>query len=138
MKSMEIEMKEIKPPIKKYLGRWVNPYNGSRAIGEFMFFVKNGELFMTSTGADSGHCPGEWKAAPVYYHSYAPDTTDAVAFRSQLELEDMHVLLAINENKGLLVIAAYFTYKNKEGRSDFFVREFFSKHDYETAATKDK
>jgi len=124
---MEIEMKEIKPPVLNYLGRWVNSYDKARAIGEFTFFVDNGELFMTVTGSKTGNCPGEWGAAPVQVYSYSPDMANVVAFRAQFELEDMQAFLAMNDNKGLLIIAGYFTYKKNKRGSDFFVREFFSK-----------
>ena len=124
---MEIEKKEIKPPVLNYLGRWVNSYDKARAIGEITFFISNGELFIALTGSKAGPCPGEWEAVPVQIYSYAPDTNDVVAFRAQVELGNMHAFLAMNDNKGLLIIAGYFSYKNNEGKSDFFVREFFSK-----------
>ena len=124
---MEIEKKEIKPPVLNYLGKWVNSYDKARVIGDVTFFVNNGELFMAATGSETGYRPGEWKAVPVQFYSYSPDAADVVAFRAQFELEDMCAFLAMNDNKGLLIIAGYFSYKKNEGRSDFFVREFFSK-----------
>jgi hypothetical protein len=118
---------KIKPDVLKYLGRWKNSYEKARVIGEIMLFEENGKLFIHITGSESGYCPGNWETAPVSIHSYAPDTNDVVAFLAQYALEEMDAVLAMNENKGLLIIAGYFTYKKNDGRSDFFVREFFYK-----------
>ena len=124
---MEMELQKIKPALLNYLGRWINSSDKARIIGEFTFFESNGDLLMTVTGSKTGYCPGDWKTVPVKFHSYAPETNDVVAFQAHLELEEIDAFLAMNFNKGLLIIAGYFTYKKNDGRSDFFVREFFYK-----------
>jgi hypothetical protein len=124
---MEMELKKIKPAVSNYLGKWVNTYDKARIISEFTFFENNGELLMTITGSKTGNYPGNWKTVPVKFHAYTPDTNDVVAFQAHLDYDELEIFLAINENKGLLVMAGYFTFKKNDGRSDFFVREFFHK-----------
>ena len=124
---MELPERKMQADVLKYLGRWINSYNKARIIGDLILFEKDGELFINVTGAETGYCPGDWKTAPVRFHSYAPDTSDVVAFQAQFTLDEMDAFLAMNENKGLLIIAGYFTYKKNNGKSDFFVREFFHK-----------
>ena len=109
------------------LGRWVNPYKESKGITEFSLVEDNGKLFIDIEGAESGRCSGVWERVAVRHYAYAPDLNDVVAFKAHLNRDDMDILLAINENKGLLVVAAYFTLKDGDERSDFFIREFFHK-----------
>jgi len=124
---MELELRKIKPDVLKYLGKWKNSYDKARIIAELILFEEGGELLINVTGSENGYFPGDWKTAAVRYHSYAPDTNDVVAFQAKFTLDEMEAFLAMNENKGLLIIAGYFTFKKNDERSDFFVREFFHK-----------
>ena len=124
---MEIELQKIKNGVGNYFGRWENSYDKARIIGAFTIFQENGELQIAVEGSPNGIYPGDWTSTTLKAHSYDPDSDDVVAFQASYNLEDITAFLAINENKGLLIIAGYFTFKTNKGKSDFFVREFFTK-----------
>ncbi|MGY0216497.1 hypothetical protein ACWJJH_03800 [Endozoicomonadaceae bacterium StTr2] len=113
-----------------YLGNWNNTYNKARAIGSVRFHQQPDGLYISLTGSDTGFQPGDWGSAPVKLHSYSPDSNDLVACQARLDMENTEAVLAMNENKGLLIIAGYFSFKDNS-QSSFFVREFFYKTDSE-------
>ncbi|PHS03603.1 MAG: hypothetical protein COA88_15550 [Kordia sp.] len=125
--KMKTAEQKNKVDLSYYLGTWVNSYEKARVIESFTFSENNGKIQMTVKNSKVGFYSGNWGSGELKPHSYAPDTNDVVAFQARFELEDMDAFLAINENKGLLIIAAYFTFKQSDDRSDCFVREFFYK-----------
>lgn len=124
---MENQVQKEKIDFSYYLGKWINSYDKARVIGEFKLYEENGKLMINVNGSQTGFHPGEWGSQPVRHHSYGPDTNDIVAFQTRFERDDMEAFLAINENKGLLIIAGFFTFKDNDERSSCFVREFFFK-----------
>jgi hypothetical protein len=124
---MENQVQKQKVDFSYYLGKWVNTYDKARIIRGFTLSESDGKLKITVDGSAKGYYPGDWGTSPVQHFAYAPDMNDIVAFQSEFDLKDFHALLSINENKGLLVIAGSFTFKNSDLGSDFFVREFFYK-----------
>ena len=110
-----------------YTGTWVNSYEKARVIGGLTITEHNGKIMIAPKSSATGFYHGEWGSSELKPHAYAPDMNDIVAFRAQFHLEDMEAFLAINENKGLLIIAGYFSFKTSDERSDCFVREFFYK-----------
>ena len=124
---MENQIEKSKIDFSYYLGRWVNSYDKARGISEFTLFENNGELQVSINGSKTGFYPGSWGTELVRYHAYAPDMYEIVAFQARFDMEDVEAFLALNENRGLIVIACYFTFKNEDERSDCFVREFFYK-----------
>ena len=124
---MENQIQKVKTDFSYYLGSWTNSYEKARVIGAFRLYEENGQLMIHITGSETGFYPGNWGSQVVKSHSYAPDTNDVVAFQTRFEMGDMEAFLAMNENKGLLIIAGYFTFKDEDERSSCFVREFFFK-----------
>lgn len=124
---MENQLEKAKVDFSYYTGKWVNSYDKARAIREFTLTEKDGKLQIHIEGSDTGFYPGDWGTAHTRHHAYAPDMNDIVALQARYDFDDFEAFLAINENKGLLIIAGYFTFKNDNERSDCFVREFFFK-----------
>jgi len=110
-----------------YVGRWVNSYDKARVISSFTIIEKGGKIMITPENSKMGFYNEEWDSSELKPHAYGPDMDDIVAFQAHFNMKDMNVFLAVNENKGLLVIAAYFSFKETDNRSDCFVREFFYK-----------
>ncbi|WP_103068969.1 hypothetical protein [Aquimarina sediminis] len=124
---MELKEQKQKVDLSYYLGTWRNSYEKARLIGEFTFFEKDGVMQIRIKNSKDSFYKSNWDIAPVRPHSYAPEINDVVAFQAHLKMEEMEAFLAINENKGLLIIAGYLTFDTNDERSDCFVREFFYK-----------
>ncbi|MDH7448112.1 hypothetical protein [Aquimarina sp. 2201CG14-23] len=124
---MELKEQKHTMDLSYYLGTWDNPYEKARLIDSFTFFESEGELRMTIKNSTDSFCQDDWGIGLVRAHAYNPDLHEVVAFQAHFFKEDLEMFLAINENKGLLVIAAYITFKNNDEKSDYFVREFFHK-----------
>jgi hypothetical protein len=124
---MELKEQKNKTDLSYYLGTWHNSYEKARLIKEFTFFEKEGQLRISIKNSEASFYKNDWEEGLVKHHAYAPDMNDVVAFQTRIDMKDMEAFLAINENKGLLIIAGYFTFKNNDEKSDFFVREFFYK-----------
>jgi hypothetical protein len=110
-----------------YTGTLRNSYEKARLIGEFNLFESEGVLKIAIKNSKESFYDGPWDVADVIPHSYAPEISDIVAFQAHIDMEDINAFLALNENKGLLIIAGYITFKNDDGKSNCFVREFFYK-----------
>ena len=127
MKTMKDQIEKSKVDISEYLGNWKNSYDKARVINSFSIAEENGEVKISVQGAVNGLHPGSWGKEDLKTYAYDPDMNDVVAFRAQFEMENLGAFLAINENKGLIIIAGFFSVKNDPSKSDFFVREFFYK-----------
>ncbi len=110
-----------------YTGTWINTYEKARVIGSVTITEEDGKIMMAPKSSEVGYYKGEWGKSELKPHAYAPDKQDIVGFRAHFDLEGIEAFLAINENKGLLIIAGYFGLRDGEDQSDFFVREFFYK-----------
>ena len=75
-------------------------------------------------GVEGGRIAGDWGQTTAIPLSLRPGGTEAAAFKAQFINDAFEATLAVNDNKGLLVIAAfiYFTDSNRE---DVFAREFY-------------
>lgn len=124
---MELKEQKHRMDLSYYIGTWDNPYEKARLIDSFTFYETDGELRMTIKNSAASFYQEDWGIGSVKAHAYAPDLHNVVAFQAHFFKEDIEMFLAINENKGLLVIAAYITFKNNDEKSDCFVREFFHK-----------
>jgi len=109
----------------KCLGTWVNPYNNSKGIISFSIYQREGKTYIKIQGKEGGIKPGDWGESELTGHSYSPNDNQATAYKATYDLGFADALLAINENKGLLVILALITLKNESDQSDYFIREFY-------------
>lgn len=113
--------------ISYYLGTWRNSYEKARLIGEFTIFEANDGLRISVKNSRESFYTGPWQEVPIRPHAYAPEMNDIVAFQAHFEMDEMNAFFAMNENKGLLIIAGYLTFSPEDPRADCFVREFFYK-----------
>ena len=111
----------------KFLGVWINTYTETKGITQFRFYEQEGQLMVEAQGAEGGVCPGDWGSVPAYAYAYKPHMTEAYAFRVDFKMESGNALLAMNENKGLIVIAGYWSYNQDSDQSDHLIREFYYK-----------
>jgi hypothetical protein len=58
-------------------------------------------------------------------YAYDVAVTRGIAFLARYDFEFVGITLAVNENKGLIIIASYHTFKDASARSNYFKREFF-------------
>lgn len=110
-----------------YTGKWVNSYDKARVLSALSISEKDGKIEISPENAATGFYTGTWGSSALKPYAYGPETNDIVAFQAHFKMEDMEAFLAVNENKGLLIIAGYFSFKENDNRSDCFVREFFYK-----------
>jgi hypothetical protein len=111
-----------------YLGTWINTYQESIVISRLDIFEQAGTLYMHCYGPEGGVGAEDWGVAPVASFSPSPDQGDRVnAFEVEFELGHLSSHLCINENKGLLVVAAFHRFHDGSGRSNFFSRQFYFK-----------
>lgn len=111
-----------------YLGTWINTYQESIVISRLEIFEEDGALFMRCYGPQGGVGALDWGVAPVAAFSPGPDQGDRVnAFETAFNLGHLSSHLCINENKGLLVVAAFHRFHDGSGRSNFFSRQFYFK-----------
>ncbi|MBL4705186.1 MAG: hypothetical protein JKY54_11735 [Flavobacteriales bacterium] len=120
-------IEKLKLNYSKYIGEWKNSYDTGRDIGGFSFSESDGKLMISIEGAQSGILPGFWAECEVKTHAYAPGMEQVVAFQAEFETAEFKAHLAMNENQGLLIIAAYYSFPEGDPRSDYFAREFFYK-----------
>ena len=113
--------------LAEYMGTWRNSYEKARLIEEFTFFEEDGTMKISIKNSKESFYQNPWNIGTVKPHGYTPDSNDIVAFKGHIKMDDMEAFFAINENKGLLIIAGYLTFKDEDPRSDCFVREFFYK-----------
>ncbi len=124
---MKIAEQKSIADLSYYTGTWINSYDKARVIASLTITEKDEKIEITLKNSETGFYSGEWGSSELKPHAYAPDINDIVAFQARFDLDDMDAFLAINENKGLLIIAGYFSFKPSDNRSDCFVREFFYK-----------
>ncbi len=126
-KNMKTAEKINTDELSYYLGTWRNSYDKARLIKEFTLFEKEGGIRMSLKNSTESFYQKPWPEGEVTAHAYTPESNDIVAFKAHFKLEDMEAFFAINENKGLLIIAGYLSFEEADPRGDCFVREFFYK-----------
>jgi len=124
---MKLKEQKNSANLSSYLGTWVNTNDKSKLMKEITFFQSEDSFRMSVQASSESFFQGPWNSASVQYHSYSPESNDIVAFQAQFEMEEMSAFLAINENRGLIIIACFLTFEDADERSDCFVREFFYK-----------
>lgn len=108
--------------LSSFAGHWTNTNPETLAITHFELFSRGGCYYIRAFGAGRPEPWGEAQAAP---HAYDASSTRAVAFLCRYEWNFAEVILAGNENKGLVIIASYHRFKDAGQRSNYFKREFF-------------
>ena len=115
----------MKIDFSKLLGTWVNTYENSRGIERVVITEEEGKIGIRCFGVDGGILPGDWGMTHATPLAKTPEKAEVVAFKGEYKKDDFDAFLAVNDNKGLLIIAAYFYFKVDNGMNDFFAREFY-------------
>ncbi|WP_287310683.1 hypothetical protein [Moorena sp. SIO1G6] len=115
-------MTKTKVDISKFLGRWVNTYKETKGIASFEISSQDGVPKFRAFGSQTSHAPGDWGEVEIIPLAASPDGGVAKGFHITYEINQVKSLLAVNENKGLLIIAIYFLPSEGNG---YFSREFF-------------
>ena len=115
-------MTKTQVDVQAFLGRWVNTYQETKGIKFFEISSQNGIPTFRAFGSEKSHAPGDWGEVNFVPLAVSPDDHQAKGFHITYETEQVKSELAINENKGLLIIAIYFFPHEGNG---YFSREFF-------------
>jgi hypothetical protein len=118
----EAKGSEEKVDLGHYVGHWTNTNPDTSTIPYFDFDRRGDDFYMRAFGAGYPECWGEVRVIP---HAYDVTGTYGVAFLARYDFEFVEITLAANENKGLIIIASYHTFKDASSRSNYFKREFF-------------
>ncbi len=110
-------------------GHWTNTNPETSGITKFDLVARDGGYYLRASGAGRAE---PWSEVEVTPHSYDVNGGPAVAFRAEIDLGFSEVTLAVNENKGLLIIASLHRFKDDSARAAYFKREFF----YRTEAVR--
>jgi hypothetical protein len=112
--------------LSHYVGHWTNTNPDTSGIPYFDFDRCGNGFYMRAFGAGYPECWGEVRVTP---HAYDVAGTRGIAFLARYDFEFVEITLAVNENKGLIIIASYHTFKDASARSNYFKREFFYRED---------
>jgi len=108
--------------LSHYVGRWTNTNPDTLAITHFDFDRRGNSFYLRTFGAGHPTCWGEVRVIP---YAYDVAGIRGIAFLARYDFEFVEITLAVNENKGLIIIASYHTFKDASPRSNYFKREFF-------------
>jgi hypothetical protein len=104
------------------LGRWRNTYRKSKGIHR-VALAREGDRYMLR-GWGVG-CDEDWGSVPVVPHAIDVASRRPAGFLARYDFGFSELSLAANEFQGLLIIAAFSTFRDGSGRSSYFTREFF-------------
>ena len=106
-------------------GDWWNTNPNSKGIARLRIDgnEENGAV-VRLWGAQSPH-PAEWGSIQAALFSFSSGSRLAKAFSARYEADDIAITLQANIKQGVLVIASFTEFKNDDGRSNYFHREFY-------------
>jgi hypothetical protein len=104
------------------IGHWTNTNPATSGITHFDLFPRGDRFFLRASGAGSA---GDWGEAEATPHAYDAASQRAVAFLARYAFGFAEIILAANENKGLIIIASYHRFTDGSRRANYFKREFF-------------
>ena len=104
------------------LGRWHNTYRNSKGIHR-VALSREGDRYMLHAWGIG--CDEDWGRVPVVPHAINVASRRPAGFLARYDFGFSELSLAANEAQGLLIIAAFSTFRDGSGRSSYFTREFF-------------
>lgn len=121
------------PDLSVTTGKWLNTNSESLGITRVISSIRDEALRLQPFGASAeGLCNwGEVKVGQVYADSVSSGR--AMAFTTIYDFGFMQSHLQANVNLGLLVLAAFNTFRDGSGRSNYFSREFYRQVDASTS-----
>jgi hypothetical protein len=105
-----------------FVGHWTNTKVETGTITHFDLRQVGERFYLRARGA--GY-PGDWGKIEATPYAYDATSGKGVAFLARYVFEFVEITLAVNENKGLIIIASYHRFKDASPRSNYFRREFF-------------
>jgi hypothetical protein len=113
------------------VGRWRNTYRRSQGIRGVELIRSGDRYFLRASGIGSDV---NWGEVPANPHATDVSGRQAAGFLARFQFGFSDLTLAANEAKGLLIIAAYATFRDGSGRASYFTREFFYRESERQAA----
>jgi hypothetical protein len=108
-------------------GTWVRTDAPDRGIAQAVVQVADGGLCVQVFESD-GSATVDWGAASIdAVYASSPEALAGVGFTTRYDLTSRVVELHANMSKGLLIIAALTTFRQRTGQRAEFAREFFRK-----------
>jgi hypothetical protein len=104
------------------LGSWRNTYRDSKGIRRFVLARQGDRYLLRGWGVLRDE---DWGTVPVVPHAPHVASRQPAGFLARYDFGFSRVTLAVNENKGLLVVAAFTTFADGSARSSYLTREFF-------------
>jgi hypothetical protein len=104
---------------------WTNTNPATQGITSVKIRQVDGSLRLAIEGAAHG-APFQWgevEIAAVYAEN--PSSSKGMAFSARYDFGFLETLVEGNVNAGLLVLAAFHTFRDGSKRSNYFSREFF-------------
>jgi hypothetical protein len=108
--------------LSPFLGSWRNTYRDSKGIRRFILARQGDRNLLRVWGVGRDEV---WGAVPVVPHAPHVASRQPAGFLARYDFGSSEVTLAVNENKGLLVVAAFTTFRDGSARSSYLTREFF-------------
>jgi hypothetical protein len=106
-------------------GHWINTNLSTPGIAR-VIVARGDENLSVQIVTASGPTPRDWGIANVdVVYSNGIGSPAATAFVAAYDFGDLEARVEANLSLGLLVVAAFITFKDGSGRSNFFGREFF-------------
>ena len=111
--------------VSALLGEWSNTHPSATGIARLALTQTGNQVVVRVFGA--GHPElFDWGEAPVELFTELPELKQATSFTSFYDLGFMSVWLLVYLNKGVLVVISLTQFQDGSGRSNYWVREFFS------------
>lgn len=102
---------------------WANTNPATRGIACVVIRSAHGKLWIAIDSRSSDFDWGEAEIETVYAES--PTSRRGIAFVTRFDFGFVETQLQGNVNAGLLVLAAFHTFRDRSNRADYFSREFF-------------
>jgi hypothetical protein len=120
-KSRDIARLEISTMVRS----WTNTNPATQGIVSVQLRLVEGELRVTIRGAAQG-APFNWgEVAVEAIYAENPSSQRGMAFVARYHFGFLDTLIEGNVNAGLLVLAAFHTFRDGSHRTNYFSREFF-------------
>jgi hypothetical protein len=109
------------------LGTWLNSNHRTWGIAQLDLSERDGRVWIHVLGADppdgKTHDWGEAVADQLY--TAGPLATQVCGYAARFDLGHARSLIQANMNHGLTILAAFTTFTDGSGRSNFMSREFY-------------
>ena len=104
------------------LGEWRNTYRSSKGILR-LTLARGAEGYRIRAWGVG--CPEDWGEVEAVPHAIHVGSGHPAGFLARYDFGFSELSLAANDNKGLLIIASFATFRDGSGRSSYLTREFY-------------